>query len=334
MRHAEEALQFLGFECAEGRTHAVIAPEWGANVLSLTMWDSRLRWPLPLFESVDPSSIAMAPTSYGMPLLAPTPGRVGKDQSGAFRYRGKLYLVEPSRHGWARSIPWSVARRTSSSLTCVAELEAERKPGLFPFRLRATHEVRIGHGVLASRVLLENIGEHQSPANVGWHPYLHRPDECIVQFPAASYWELSNDSEPTPTGRVLPVTPDLDFRSGRSLQGDQWDHVFTNLGNGAEIACSVRQRVICLTRQGASVRASIVREVLLDEPHEDRMQPIRNIQLYTPPGRRAVSLEPLSCPPDAINLLANGADRGHVVELKPGESASFAIRLHIQAILE
>src|SRR4051812_9289378 len=60
-----------------GTTSAVVVPSWGANVLALALQHPDLTWPIQLLESVDLATIALKPTSYGVPLLAPTPGRVG-----------------------------------------------------------------------------------------------------------------------------------------------------------------------------------------------------------------------------------------------------------------
>ena len=58
---------------------------------------------------------------------------------------------------------------------------------------------------------------------------------------------------------------------------------------------------------------------------------IRHLQLYTPPGRPAISLEPLSCPPNAINLWSKGCEGIDLCELEPGEDATFRISVFVDA---
>jgi len=58
---------------------------------------------------------------------------------------------------------------------------------------------------------------------------------------------------------------------------------------------------------------------------------IRNIQLFTPPGRNAISIEPLSAPPDALNLLANRHQRADVCEVAPGSDVSFQLTIRVDA---
>lgn len=89
-----------------GVTSAVVAPEWGANVVGLTFQAHDWAGPIPILEAVDIATIAAKPTSYGVPILAPTPGRVGRNQNGRFRYQGKDYCISPTRHGFLRNLPW------------------------------------------------------------------------------------------------------------------------------------------------------------------------------------------------------------------------------------
>ena len=59
---------------------------------------------------------------------------------------------------------------------------------------------------------------------------------------------------------------------------------------------------------------------------------LRHIQLYTPPGRPAIAVEPFSSPPNALNLLAEGHEHVDVRELPPAAEASFhmALALSVQ----
>src|SRR5208337_3953900 len=129
----------------------------------------------------------MSPTSFGMPLLAPTPGRIGENQNGYFDYRGRTYIIKPARHGMARHCQWEVLSQSADTIECSTEIRSETNDCLFPFNLLATHRVTLASRTLRSLVKLQNIGNNLMPANVGWHPYLHLPEECTVYLPANSY---------------------------------------------------------------------------------------------------------------------------------------------------
>jgi hypothetical protein len=58
-------------------TRAKVAPAWGCNVVAFDFrsieWASSVR----VLEAVDIATVAAKPGGYGMPILAPTAGRVG-----------------------------------------------------------------------------------------------------------------------------------------------------------------------------------------------------------------------------------------------------------------
>ena len=87
-----------------GVTRAVVAPAWGAAVVALSVQETDWSWPVPVLEAVDLATMAAKPTSYGIPLLAPVPGRTGRDQSGRCTYRGEEYRLVPTRHGFLRDL--------------------------------------------------------------------------------------------------------------------------------------------------------------------------------------------------------------------------------------
>jgi len=124
---------------------------------------------------------------------------------------------------------------------------------------------------------------------------------------------------------------------GRELGDEErWDHVFTDLIAANNLTtCSITGRERLLTKLGTVAECRISREVEIKnssgegDTSESETRRITNMQLYTPPGRKAVCIEPFSCPPDAINLLARGCAQADVVELAPGQEAAFEMELKI-----
>lgn len=316
---------------ANGTTAAVVAPGWGANVVALCFQAADWAWPAPILEAVDIAAIAQKPPSYGMPILAPTPGRVGRNQSGDFTYRGREYRLRPGRHGFLRSLAWEVTDRSADALTCEVEVVAARTLAEhgFPFHFKAEHRIELGPGRLRSRVRVTNTGDTVQPIAVGWHPYLHRAGACRVRIPAAGRWQLNDQPEPTPTGQILAVEGRDDFRLGRVVPPEEaWDDLFTDLAaeDGAT-TCWVEQESSVLFSDGSERALTLRRWVRLAQSEEAGACPIPHLQLFTPKGRAAISLEPLSAPPDALNLLANGHPRAGVCECLPGASAAFEVVL-------
>jgi|GEM_PF-1913815 len=324
----------LTYRHNSGTTTAVVVPEWGANVVGLAFHDHRWSWPVPILESVDLSTIASGPTSYGMPILAPTPGRVGRDQSGLFLYRGKQYRITPPRHGFLRNLPWQIASISENAIACTIDIRPDdfRDADAFPFHFEAANFLTVSPGALQSRVVITNTGTDLLPIAMGWHPYLHRSGECVVHLPARSRWELDDKPEPTPTGVITPVSDHDDFRHGRRvLPDDHWDHVFTDLEMADEhVLCCVEEPTTIANKDGTR-ESMITRRRLELSGSATRAGSgiIPHVQLYTPRGRNAICLEPLSAPPDALNLLARGHRSNGISELQPNDTISFEIELSI-----
>lgn len=317
-------------------TLAAVTPAWGANVVALSVRHRDWAWPVPVLETVDLATLAAKPTSFGMPLLAPTPGRVGRDQSGIITYRGREHRLRPSRHGFLRGLPWQVVGGGADRLVCAVEIDPAREDRGFPFHFRAEHEVALVAGGLRSRVRLENLGSRPQPLDVGWHPYLQCSGPCRVRIPARGRWRLDGRPEPTPTGEVAPVGPEDDFRAGREVPEDEhWDDVFTDLvadeDDGGGATSWVEQRARVRAASGEDLDLRLRRYVRVDLPAgRASPPPVAHVQLYTAPGRDAISIEPLSAPPNAINLRAQGHDRARFCEVAPGDSASFEITVGLR----
>ena len=311
-----------------GTTIAVVVPEWGANVIGFSFQPAELRWPVPFLETADIASVAAKPTSYGIPILAPTPGRVGRERGGVFRYRGVEYRLAHEQHGFVRHLPWSVTGRTPSTIVCSVAIRPGESLGSFPFEFDCEQRIELGQGRLDARITFRSTSRRVQPISVGWHPYLHRQPTCRVHIPASQIWQLDETEKPTPTGALLPVAGANDFRDARVLgPDDHWDDTFTDLAHEGGVArCWVEDEPVLVGRDDEPV-AAVVRRAIEVSPIDGATCALPHIQLYTPPGRAAIAVEPFSSPPNALNLLAEGHPHAGVRELAPGAELAFHMAL-------
>lgn len=319
---------------ASGITRAIVIPSWGANIVAYSFQEHGWTCPISVLEKVDMFALTLKPTSYGVPILAPTPGRVGRNQSGLFEYEGVEYRVSPSRHGFLRDVPWEVSRYSAEELTCETSFSDKnhREPHMsFPYDFCATYEIRVLDQSLDLKLVLLNTGECVQPLNAGWHPYLQRSSHCRVCIPASERWELDGNPEPVPTGRILDVSGNDDFRRGRWLSADEhWDDIFTGLkGEQGSVSCWVEEDTMVRVGHKRSAPVRVRRSVNFVYEDANAFRGIPNVQLYTPPGREAISIEPISSPPNAINLLSTGHEKAHVCEVAPGENVTFGITISL-----
>jgi aldose 1-epimerase len=304
---------------AAGTSTAVVAPAWGANIVGFAFHRQDLLWPISFLETVDAASLAAKPTSYGAPILAPTPGRLGTTP-GAFVFDGREYRMAQARHGFLRNLPWTVVERSPASITCAVEVEPRESLGSFPFSFRAEHRVTVADGFLHAELSFRSTGAGDQPISAGWHPYLHRDPGCRLLIPAASRWELDTSEEPLPTGRLSPVGGASDFRGGRVLDSaEHWDVTLSDLAMADGVATSSLDSELSVLNAGGQRVEIAVRRVV--------RSPLANVQLYTAPGRAAIAVEPFSSPPNAVNLLAAGHTHAGVHRLRPDHAVRFAMAL-------
>ena len=266
------------FEIVSGAARAVVT-EVGAGLRAFTV-DGR-----PYVETFDETG--RPPLGAGN-VLVPWPNRTA---AGRWSWNGRpqqLALSEPAAgnaiHGLLRHTCLPAGRALSADAITLHAVVAPAA-GLAgaaghpcatpsaPDGLTVTHTVR-------------NVGADAVPFGVGAHPYLRvgdsATDDCVLTLAAATSLPLRGG---LPTG---PPRPDaeLDFRGGRALRGLQLDHAF---GDCAPTDGRVWHR---LTGPEGGVE-------LWADPD------FGWVQVFTPDdlvGRgRAVAVEPMTCPPDALN---------------------------------
>jgi aldose 1-epimerase len=240
-------------------------------------------------------------------LLAPWPNRVdgGRYTVGDATYQ--LDLSEPAHgnaiHGLTRWAGWQEAEHTAEAVRLTHMLYG--RPG-YPFCLDLSAEYRVGadDGLHVS-VTANNVGSRPAPYGTGSHPYLTAGapviDECELMLPAGRW--LQADDRGIPQGEPQDVTGTAyDFREPRRVADTKLDHAFTDLTKGqdgrawAELA-------------GAGTRVAFWAG-----------QGYRWLQVFTGDGldpahrRRAMAIEPMTCPPNAF---VTGTD---LLILLPGDS--------------
>jgi aldose 1-epimerase len=217
----------------------------------------------------------------------------------------ELEVTEPARgnaiHGLVRRLQWTILEHGTSSVSMSVDITGQ--PG-WPVPLRTTIAYALDDNGLTVTHGVHNLGSQPVPFGVGTHPYPRAgnnpTDSCTLELAATTVLPLDSETM-TPCGPAIPVdgTP-YDFRVARSLEGVSLDTPF----GGCEPSSDglVHHRLV-----GPSGGVE-----LWADPD------FRWVQAFTPsefPGRgRAVAIEPMTCPPDALN---SGVD---LITLEPGEA--------------
>lgn len=228
-------------------------------------------------------------------LLAPWPNRVA---GGRWTWEGRaqqLALSEPAAgnaiHGLLRHAFWRPSDRTDAAITLTATAPPQNG---WPQPVTVAVTYRVGDEGLSVETTATNEGSGPIPFGLGFHPYLRigdtPTDDCTLALAARAQLPLHDQipsGPPTPRETTFPLaTTTLDDAFGDcALTDGLVRHTLTGPDGGVE---------------------------LWADPA------FGWVQVFTPddmPGHgRAVAVEPMTCPPDALN---SGTD---LQILEPGES--------------
>jgi aldose 1-epimerase len=241
-------------------------------------------------------------------VLAPWPNRLADGRYTFEGRAGRAALDEPEAsnaiHGLVRWLPWQLGTRSENAVVLGCVLHPQ--PG-YPWRLELQVEYRLGQDGLTVTAEATNLADTTAPFGIGFHPYLTVGTRTVgtawLLVPARR--RLVTDARGLPTGQVDVAGTEFDFTAGRLLGPIKLDTGYTDLvrGNDGRACARLKQP------DGDGDRSLTV---WVDAAYEylmvftgDTVDPVER-------RRRAVAIEPMTCPP---NALVSGTD---VIWLDPG----------------
>lgn len=241
-------------------------------------------------------------------ILFPFPNRL---RDGRYSWHGQEYTFPLNNaatnnaiHGFVRHESFEVERielspeRGSITLRFAADGSNASYP--FRFTLDVTFSMTAQGDFIAS-FWVTNRHDQSIPIGLGWHPYFRlteHADDHELQLPACERVEI--DDRMIPTGSRSPYA---DFRDKRTLGATQLDTCFAALSNETILRSTLRAKGQTLTIEASRKSFPF-------------------FQVFTPPARTSIAIEPMTCNVDAFH---NGEG---LVELAPEHiwAAEFRIR--------
>ncbi|HEY1446296.1 MAG TPA: aldose 1-epimerase family protein [Acidimicrobiales bacterium] len=244
-------------------------------------------------------------------VLAPWPNRLADGRYEFNGVRAQAALDEPERHnaihGLVRWMPWTLQTRHQNQLSL--RLQLHPSPG-YPFSLLLEIEYHVGRDGLTVLTKARSLDEGNIPFGLGFHPYLaagsETVDGTILQVPARHTLDL--DDRGLPTGALTPVEgTDRDFTAARFVGPAVLDTAYTTLERDNE-----GRAWASLDVPGGAAGAALWADPGFPYLMVYTGDTLPEIQRR----RRAVAIEPMTCPP---NALRTGQD---VIDLQPDEEWS------------
>ncbi len=226
-------------------------------------------------------------STFGIPLLHPWANRLG---GWSYAVNGTSVALEAGQpglradgnglpiHGLMAAFPrWAVGEADERRLAAVATWdEGEERFGAFPFPHRLELEVdQASDRVTVTTTLTPLRDDVAVPVAFGFHPYFTLPgvprERLVLRTPAME--RLSLDERGIPTGDAEPVGP-----RHAALGDAPLDAHFTTLG---------AQPGFTLAGGGHELTVEL-------------LEGFTHLQLFSPPGRPVVAIEPMTAPIDAL----------------------------------
>jgi galactose mutarotase-like enzyme len=286
------------WEIAHGRQRAVVT-EVGATLRAYTLDGA---------EVVDGFGPAEWSQGGRGQVLAPWPNRLGDGRYRFAEHDAQAAIDEPEHnnaiHGLVRWRPWRLEAKAQNLVAASCQLYPS--PG-YPFTLQLRVEYRLGREGLTVSTVASNVGDGVLPFGLGFHPYVRPPtedvDTALLHLPGRA--RLVLDDRGLPTGDVQAVAgTEFDFTTARTIGPTRLDTAYTDLERGTD-RLSWAQLTDAQGERGAAQWA--------DEGFGYLMCYTGDTLAEAERRRRAVALEPMTCPPDALRSGRN------LIALEPGQ---------------
>jgi aldose 1-epimerase len=243
--------------------------------------------------------------------LSPSPNRT---LQGRYRFWGNAYQMPlnfeygPHQiHGFVAGEQFDVLEAGSDKRGAYLSLQycyggnADGFP--FPYRLHVTY-VLDAQGGLSCHTVATNLGNTMLPLGDGWHPYFQlegKVNDWLLSFPAKSV--LHTDALMIPTGHASAY---YEFARPKPIGHTHFDTCFL-------LEDAPRAQTLLASADGR------VRLQIWQEGGEGKY---KYLQIFTPGERDCIAIEPMTCPPNALN------SKTDLLVLQPKESVSLSWGMH------
>ena len=282
---------------------ASIVPAFGANVSSLTLTKNAAPHRI-IAGNTTAEDFAGKGVFRGAKLF-PFPNRLkdGTYTFGSATYHMELNYPEEHNacHGFVYDKPFTIERETSgngdASVTLAYRYDGSLTGYPFPFLLRVGYSLSEADG-FSCETRVENTGTAPMPLGDGWHPFFtlgRKVDSLLLHFNAKELIEVGERSVPDGQRHVYDA-----FAAPEAIGEAAFDTCFMVQGDRRGIhTAELHDREADLT---------------IGLWQETGKGKYNYLQVYTPPDRLSIALEPMSCNIDAFN------NREGLITLKPGET--------------
>ena len=281
-----------------------VIPEFGANLNELVLRNRNEN--LEIIRGYKSREEFLRLEGFKNVLMVPFPNRI---ENGEYEFQGRKYKLpineennRNSLHGFVYSRQFDLVERmiTDNFGAIGLKLFYDRLYTGYPFAFRLlVRFILWKSSSLEVIFVITNVDKVEIPMGVGWHPIFElgdRIDRFQLKLPVKKMFVLSD--------RMIPngKTVDYEYANKPLLIGNRnFDSVFLVDNSSSRVTTEI---------------FDVERKVTIEVWQEVGEKKFNFLQVYTPPDRRGIAIEPMSCNINAFN------NKEGLIVMKPGEEIS------------
>ncbi len=219
--------------------------------------------------------------AYSGAQLFPYPNRVN---NATYHYNGQSYGLPKNDtplphalHGLVYNQSFTVESIDHKNGVIKTNYRYKKNHPGFPFEAHIENTFKLQHDALTITTCVENIGQQEFPLGHGWHPYFKVDDivdDCSLQIFGNEHFPVNENL--IPYGSVETIE---DFLELKNIGTKNLNHCF-KLKTDKDIKAILKTHTY---------------NVIMELKGYDYLQ------IYTPPDRKNIAIEPQTCAPNAFN---------------------------------
>ncbi len=279
----------------------------GAALLKLRLKDKKTSQNILKYWDNETTFLADYKNRFGGSQLFPFPNRLA---AGTYSTAGNSYRFDQNDfgrpnalHGHLYNKNFDLESWNAEKGCLVMRHSNDGSDPAFPFSYTIRNTFTLAENALQIETRISNDSNEIFPFGYGWHPYFQMDDpinNCYLQLPSSAI--LLVDDNMIPTGKSEPLTS---FVQPKKIAELQLDNCLLIDQSETIVKLMDHEKKHCIS---------------LDISQFDYLQ------VYIPPERNCIAIEPQTCAPDALN---NGKGLAY---LQAGDSELFSLQISFSAL--
>ncbi len=265
-----------------------VIPEFGANINQLVLKSRDKNFSI--LDGAENYDELLENKRYKSAILAPFPNRI---RNGEYHFQNKKYNLpindqdhNCALHGLVFDQIFQIKNFDLQNNSGAITLEYQYNgniPG-YPFMFNLRLRYSLDKNGFSLNQEIKNTSNNAMPVGLGWHPYFktgNKVNNLKLCLPVSIYFET--DTQLIPTGKSFSFE---EFKSLAEIGKTEFDHGFI-----IEIQNDQAETVIFDSELNLKI-------ILWQQTGQKNYN---YLQVYTPPTRDSIAIEPMTCCTDALN---------------------------------